>query len=160
MALLAGTEWILRRSLLAPLSALSHEVNLMRDGRGWQPRLPPTDEEFKELADALAGLGPGLERQVYEWIDVERRAAVALALTAGRERLRGTQHRVLALLAELEGQNLATPHDREQGIRSLAAEVRQLPEVLAAEAQALFAAYGSPDARRGLAVGALQGKRS
>jgi hypothetical protein len=161
VALLAGTEWILRRSLLAPLSALSHEVNLMRDGRGWQPRLPPTDQEFKELADALAGLGPGLERQVYGWIDVERRAAVARALTAARERLRGTQHRVLALLAELEDHDVAAPHDREQRIRSLTAEVRQLPEVLAAETQALFAAYGSTDARRGVgAVAAAEEKRS
>lgn len=138
-ALLLGTEWILRRSLVVPLGTLSHEVGLMRDGHGWHPRVPATDGELQELTDAVAGLGPSLEKQVHEWIEVEKRGAVALALTAVRARIRDTQERVLALVAELEGETHATPRDREQRIHSLAAEVRRLPELLAEDAQALVA---------------------
>jgi hypothetical protein len=138
-ALLLGTEWILRRSLVLPLGALSHEVGLMRDGRGWRPRLPATDGELQELANAVAGLGPSLEKQVHEWIGVQKRGAVALALTAVRARLRDTQQRVLALVAELEGETHAPPRDRERRIHSLAAEVRRLPELLAEDAHALVA---------------------
>ena len=138
-ALLLGIEWILRRGLLTPLGALSHEVDLMRDGRGWRPRLPATDRELQDLANAVANLGPGLEKQVYEWIEVDRKSAVALALTAVRARLRDTQRRVLALVAELEGETHAPPRDREQLIHSLAAEARGLAELLAVEAHALVA---------------------
>jgi len=136
-ALLLGTEWILRRSLVLPLGALSHEVGLMRDGRGWHPRLPATDGELQELANAVAGLGPSLEKQVHEWIEVEKKGAVALALAAVRARLRDTQQRILALLAELEGETHAPPRDRQQRIHSLAVEVRGLPELLAEDAHAL-----------------------
>lgn len=138
-ALLLGTEWILRRSLVVPLGTLSHEVGLMRDGHGWHPRVPATDGELQELTDAVAGLGPSLEKQVHEWIEVEKRGAVALALTAVRARLRDTQQRVLSLVAELEGETYAPPRDREQRIHSLAVEVRRLPELLAEDAHALVA---------------------
>lgn len=66
-ALLLATEWILRRNLLAPLRALTHQVGLIRDGRGWALRPPRTDEELRDLAEALRGLGPALERPVREW---------------------------------------------------------------------------------------------
>src|SRR5512134_4006990 len=81
----------------------------------------------------------GTGRQVHEWIEVERRSAVALALTAVRARLRDTQQRVLSLVAELEGETHTPPRDREQRIHSLAVEVRRLPEWLAEDAHALVA---------------------
>jgi hypothetical protein len=133
-ALLAGTEWILRRKLVAPLHAISHEVALMRDGRGWAPRLPGTDEELRELSEALRALGPGLEQQVHEWIEAERRGAVALALARTRRPLREARGRVLQLLAELEGAWVEPPLDRERRIRSLAEEIERIQEILEAEA--------------------------
>lgn len=138
-ALLMGTEWILRKSLVVPLGDLSHEVNLMRDGRGWHPRLPATDRELQELANAVAGLGPSLERQVHEWIEAEKRGAVALALVAVRTRLRHAVDRVLSLVTELQGETSAAVRDRDERFLSLAAEVRRLPELLAEDARALIA---------------------
>lgn len=133
-ALLAGTEWILRRKLMAPLHAISHEVDLMRDGRGWVPRLPGTDEELRELSEALRGLGPALEQQVHEWIEAERRGAVALALARTRRPLREARVRVLRLLAELEGAGVEPALDRERRMRSLADEIERIPETVEAEA--------------------------
>lgn len=86
-ALIAGTEWILRANLVVPLRSLSQQVDHMRDGRGWSPRLPHTDEELAGVARAIGDLGPALERQVNEWIEAERRAAVALAIRSIRSRL-------------------------------------------------------------------------
>lgn len=88
-ALLGGTEWILRRSLVLPLGALSRQIERMRDGRGWLPRERHTDEELAGVARAVAELGPALERQVHEWIEAERRSAVALAIRRIRARLAG-----------------------------------------------------------------------
>jgi hypothetical protein len=137
-ALLLATEWILRRNLLAPLRALTHQVGLIRDGRGWTPRLPHTDEELRELSEALRGLGPGLERQVCEWIEAERRSAVALALMRTGHRLQETRGRVLDLLAELEGAWLVPPPDRERRLRSLVQEVDRIPAVIEDEALHAF----------------------
>ncbi|MBP9947666.1 MAG: hypothetical protein KBH14_14775 [Vicinamibacteria bacterium] len=86
-ALLGGTEWILRRNLVLPLGALSRQIERMRDGRGWLPRERHTDEELAGVARAVAELGPALERQVHEWIEAERRSAVALAIRNIRGRL-------------------------------------------------------------------------
>lgn len=133
-ALLAGTEWILRRKLVAPLRAISHQVDLMRDGRGWAPRLAGTDEELRELSEALRGLGPGLEQQVHEWIEAERRGAAALALAHTRRPLQKARGRVLQLLAELEGAWVEPPLDRDRRIRSLAEEIERIPETVEAEA--------------------------
>lgn len=133
-ALLAGTEWILRRKLMAPVRAMSHQVALMRDGRGWTPRLPGTDEELRELSEALLGLGPGLERQVHEWIEAERRGAVALALARTRLPLRRAHGRVLQLLAEFEDASAARPPGRERRRQAVAEEIERIPEILEAEA--------------------------
>lgn len=89
-ALLAGTEWILRANLLAPLRSLSRQIERMRDGHGWLSRVPPTDEELSSVAGAVADLGPALERQVHEWIEAERRSAVAQAIRNIRVRLAGS----------------------------------------------------------------------
>lgn len=80
VALLGATEWILRRNLVVPLRALAHQIELIRDGRGWDPHLPPSDAEIGEVATSLERLGPSLERQVHEWIEAERRSAVASVL--------------------------------------------------------------------------------
>jgi len=133
-ALLAAAEWILRRNLLAPLRALTHQVGLIRDGRGWTPRLPQTDEELQALSEALRGLGPGLEQQVHEWIEAERRGAVALALASTRRSLREARGRVRQLLAAPEGAWVEPPLDRERRIRSLAEEIEKIPEIVEAEA--------------------------
>ncbi len=133
-ALLAGTEWILRRKLMAPLRAIAHAVGLMRDGRGWAPRLPRIDEELRELSEALGGLGPGLEQQVHEWVEAERRGAIALALGRTKRHLQETTGRVLELLAELEDRSVAPPLDRERRIRALAVEVGRIPAMIEDEA--------------------------
>ncbi len=86
-ALIAGTEWILRANLVVPLRSLSRQLDHMRDGRGWLPHLQHTDEELAGVARAVGDLGPALERQVNEWIEAERRAAVALAIRSIRSRL-------------------------------------------------------------------------
>ncbi len=86
-ALLGATEWILRRNLVVPLRALAHQISLIRDGRGWAPHLPPGDAEIAEVATSLEQLGPSLERQVHEWLEAERRSAVASVLARLRSSL-------------------------------------------------------------------------
>lgn len=138
-ALLLGVEWVLRRNLLAPLHSLTHQIGLIRDGRGWLVRPPETDQELGELSDALRGLGPGLEQQVHEWIEAERRSAVALALMRTGRRLQETRQRVLQLLGELEGAWVVAPPDRERRIRSLVSEIDRIPAVIESEAHHAFA---------------------
>lgn len=87
VALVGATEWILRRNLVAPLRALAHQIELIRDGRGWDPHLTPGDAEIAEVAASLQQLGPSLERQVHVWLEAERRSAVASALARLRARL-------------------------------------------------------------------------
>jgi hypothetical protein len=87
VALLGATEWILRRNLVVPLRALAHQIELIRDGRGWDPHLPPSDAEIGEVATSLERLGPSLERQVHEWIEAERRSAAASVLARLRSSL-------------------------------------------------------------------------
>lgn len=87
VALIAGTEWILRSNLVGPLLLLSRQLDHMRDGRGWLPRVLHTDQELAVVARAVGDLGPALARQVDEWIQAERRAAVALAIGRIRARL-------------------------------------------------------------------------
>jgi len=138
-ALLLAAEWVLRRNLLAPLRTLSHQIGLIRDGRGWAVQPPETDQELGELSDALRGMGPALERQVHEWMEAERRSAVALALMRTGRQLQETRKRVLDLLAELEGAWVVAPPDRERRIRSLVSEVDRIPTVIDSEARHAFA---------------------
>jgi hypothetical protein len=138
-ALLVAVEWILRRNLLAPLRSLTHQIGLIRDGRGWTVKPLETDQELRELSDALRGMGPGLEQQVHEWMEAERRSAVALALMRTGRRLQETRKRVLDLLAELEGAWVVAAPDRERRIRSLVREVDRIPAVIESETQHAFA---------------------
>lgn len=132
--LLAGTEWILRRKLLAPLHAISHQVSLMRDGRGWAPRLPHIDDELGELSEALRQLGPGLEQQVREWIEAEQRAAVALALAHAKLKLKATSVRARELVTALTGAAAMPAGDHARLLATLAAEVDALPSIAENEA--------------------------
>jgi len=134
-ALVAGTEWILRRKLLAPLQAMSHQVTLMREGHGWTPRLPGADEELRELSEALLGLGPGLERQVHEWIEAERRGAVALALAHVRRPLQQARDRARELLAEIATARGASPNGSELLLSELAEQIEAMPAIVDAAAR-------------------------
>ena len=71
---------------------------------------------------------------MHEWIEAERRGAVALVLARTRRPLRDSRGRVLQLLAELEGAWVEPPLDRERRIRLLAEEIEKIPEIVEAEA--------------------------
>jgi hypothetical protein len=129
-ALVAGTEWILRRKLLIPLQVMSHQVTLMREGHGWSPRLPGADEEFRELSEALLGLGPGLERQVHEWIEAERRGAVALALARVRTRLLEERDRARGPLQGRAAAKLAPSNGDGRSVYAAAEQVERMLQIL------------------------------
>jgi len=129
LLLLAGMEWILRRRLLAPLHQLSHQVNHMGLGGGWLPVLPETDAEMLEIRSAVRDLGPSLARQVDEWMEGEKRAAIALALGRVRERLRGPQRRTLVLLGELQATGGVTPSGKATA-RALTREIEAVSKVI------------------------------
>lgn len=129
LLLLAGMEWILRRRLLAPLHQLSHQVNHMGAGGGWQPVLPDADSEILEIRSAVQDLGPALAGQVDEWIQGEKRAAVALAICRLRARLREPQRRALVLLGDLQATGGVTPAGKAR-TRALTREVEALSRVL------------------------------
>ena len=129
LLLLAGMEWILRRRLLVPLHQLSHQVNHMGAGGGWQPVLPETDSEILEIRSAVRDLGPALAGQVDEWIQGEKRAAVALAISRLRAQLREPQRRALVLLGDLQAAGGVTPAGKVR-TRALTLEVEALSRVI------------------------------
>jgi hypothetical protein len=129
LLLLAGMEWILRRRLLDPLHQLSHQVNHMGAGGGWQPVLPETDAEILEIRSAVRDLGPALAGQVDEWIEGEKRAAVALAMARLRAQLREPQRRALVLLGDLQAAGGVTPAGKVRA-RALTLEVEALSRVI------------------------------
>ena len=112
-ALLLGTEWILRRRLVAPLAHIAHEVDLMTRGWGWRASLPATDRELEGLARAIAKLGPSLASQVEQWVGAERRASAARALQQVRQGLREPLRHAYALLGDLQARELLVP----EGVR-------------------------------------------
>jgi hypothetical protein len=134
--LVAGFEWILRRNLEGPLKTISHQVLLMRHG-GWLPRLPKTDRELEELNRAIAGLGPTLENQVHQWIEAERRAAMADVLRSLRRDLEEPRRRVLAVASDLQAQHLIAPEARPK-LRALLDDLDRVSRVLADEEQRRF----------------------
>lgn len=135
VALVGGIEWILRRRLLAPLRALSHQLARMRDGGGWFLRVPLTDGELAELASAVAGLGPGLEGQVREWIGAERRAGLALTAQYLRK-LREPVDRASRAAVDLRDLPGLAPEGRPR-LETLLADLGQVSGALAAEEQGL-----------------------
>ncbi len=129
LILLLGMEWIMRRRLLAPLHQLSHQVNHMGKGGGWQPVLPETDAEILEIRTAVRDLGPSLVGQVDEWIQGEKRAAVALALARVRERLREPQRHALVLLGDLQAAGAVASSGKAKA-RALTRDVEALSRVI------------------------------
>lgn len=142
-ALVAGTEWILRRNLVVPLRSLSHQLDRMQGGGGWLAKAPPTDEELAGLARAVADLGPGLERQASEWIEAERRSAVALTVANIRSRLREPLERALALIADLRARE-DVAGDGKPELLALLASLDRISRVPAAEEQPLLGRRAAP----------------
>ncbi len=143
LGLLVGTEWILRRKLVAPVRALSHQVNRMREGGGWLPRVPVMDAELDGLAQALRRLGPGLERQALEWIEAERRSAVALALADLRKRIAEPRRRAFALISDLQARESLSSAGRRK-VRWLLAQLNGLSLALTETERGAGLAAGSP----------------
>lgn len=131
-ALLAGTEWILRRGLVGPLEHIAHQVGRMQKGGGWLPRLPPSVRELDDLEIALRRLGPALESQVQQWIEAERRAAAALALNRVRLRQREPCSRALLLITDLQARDLVVPEAKPR-LRALLTEIDRIPRIVAEE---------------------------
>lgn len=151
--LLAGMELILRRSLLAPLHALSRQVMRMQTGGGWHPVSPATDSELAELASAVENLGPGLEEQVHQWVNAERRSAVTLALNHIRVGLRGSLRDAQALIGDLQARRLVAPSGTPK-LRSILGHLDEIRGVLQIEEEVEMAHAswagpgGEPSARK------------
>lgn len=144
--LLAGMEWILRRNLIAPLRAMSHQVERMQNGGGWHPVLPPTDSELAELASAVKDLGPGLEEQVHQWVNAERRSAVTLALNRIRGGLKGSLRDAKALIGDLQARRLVVPSATPK-LRSILGHLDKIREVLhiEEEVEAAYTHWAGPE---------------
>lgn len=140
--LLAGSNWILRARLVEPLRRMAHQVRFMQTGGGWKPKLPASDTELADLGEALEALGPALHAQVEEWLEGERRAAAARALSELRARLREPQHRALALLGDIQAQGLVAPSAKPK-LRALVADVERMMREIGAEEADLFGTGGS-----------------
>ncbi|MGH9367798.1 MAG: hypothetical protein ACRD3M_09015 [Thermoanaerobaculia bacterium] len=143
-ALTAGTEWILRRRLVAPLQKISHQVDHMRKGGGWLPILPPTDSELEGLAAAIKDLGPGLERQVHQWVVAERRAGIALALKNVRDELREPLKDIRGIASDLQARDFVTPSGKQR-IRSLLASMDRVRRAFESEERLQFSREVGPD---------------
>lgn len=148
-ALVGGAQWILRRKLLLPLSRIAHKVDNMRKGGGWLPVLPPTDSELDGLVRSVRELGPGLESQVLQWVEAERRAVAATLLNDLDKALREPPRRMMALAGDLQARDLVTPEGKAK-LRALNSEVEHIVEILRLEEAARFgqrnpAAAGLPE---------------
>jgi hypothetical protein len=137
-ALIAGTEWILRRNLIAPLEKIVHQLKRMGGGGGWWPIVPPADAELESLRSALQNLGPELEKQVAEWVTAERAGAVALAFNKLQLRLQEPVREARVLASELEARDLMVP-DGKRKLRALLLNVEGIVEILHDEQRRQFA---------------------
>ena len=135
-ALIAGFEWFLRRRLIAPLRTMTQQILLMRRG-GWSPRLPAADQELQELNRAIGGLGPALEGQVHQWIEAERRIAMADVLRSLRRSLDESRRRAGEAAQELSTGHLVAP-DGAKTMRSLLAHLDSIPKALDEEERRRF----------------------
>jgi hypothetical protein len=145
VVLLFGAELILRARLIEPLRRFAHQVRFMRSGGGWKPKLPPSDAELTDLARALEELGPALHAQVQEWLEGERRAAAARAVSGLHVRLREPRRRVLALLGDLQARGLVGP-DAKPKVRALVLEVERIAREIQDEEADLFGPIERPAA--------------
>lgn len=127
--LLAGAQWIVRTRLVAPLGRIAHQVRFMGRGGGWTPELPEADAELGEVQRAISDLGPALQAQVGQWIEGERRAAMAATLAGVRARLHGPQSRALALAGDLQARGAVIPGARGR-LRALVLEIERLSQAI------------------------------
>ncbi|MHB8797828.1 MAG: hypothetical protein ACYDBY_05125 [Thermoanaerobaculia bacterium] len=126
--LVAGIEWILRRDLFGPLGTISRQIERITEGGGWLASVPATDLELDRLTRALRALGPGLEEQTRQWIQTERRCAVAAALSGVRERTLGPLRNAHLELSQLEAGSVRDADTK----RRLRRAVRSVEELSAA----------------------------
>ena len=134
---LAALEWILHAKLARPLKHIAHRIRFMRRGGGWEPVLPRADAEIAEVADALRELGPAMHRQVLGWVEAERRAGAAHALSDIRARLREPKVRALALLGDLQARDAVSPLAKHR-VRAIVAEMERIAREIDAEERRLF----------------------
>jgi hypothetical protein len=133
--LLGGTHVIIRSRLSEPLRRISHQIRFMKSGGGWTPRLPAADEELRDLEAALLELGPGLQVQVQQWVEAERRAAAVGAISRLRARLRDPQRRARASLGDLLARGLVAPDGRGRA-REISRDLDSLSREIEAEERA------------------------
>lgn len=116
----------------------------MQRGGGWHTILPQTDSELEALAGAVKQLGPGLESQVHQWVEAERRAAVALLFNAVRSQIREPLREVRARAADLQARNLVSPEGKQK-LRALVAATDRLSCVITSADQAAFRPEQPPE---------------
>ena len=127
-AIVAVTELLVRRRLIRPLALITHQLAHMRKGGGWIATLPAVDSELTPITEAISDLGPGLEQQVKEWVEAERRAGVALTLLRIENQTREPLHRAQSAVRDLEVLHAAS--DDLEKIRSLRAEIDEVSAVV------------------------------
>jgi hypothetical protein len=135
---LAALEWIVRARLARPLKHIAHRIRFMRRGGGWEPILPRADAEIAEVAEALGELGPAMHRQVLSWIEAERRAGAAHALSDLRGRLRQPKVRAFALLGDLQARGAVSPAAKHT-VRAIVVEIERMAREIDGEEHRLFA---------------------
>jgi hypothetical protein len=145
--LLGGTHVIIRSRLSEPLRRISHQIRFMRSGGGWSPKLPASDEELRDLEAALLELGPGLQVQVQQWVEAERRAAAVGAISRLRSRLRDPRRRAQASLGDLLARGLVAPDGRGR-VRDISRDLDSLSREIEAEESATCGANGQSEVLR------------
>lgn len=129
LAIVAGLEWMLRRSLLGPLSTISRQIERITEGGGWLAHVPETDEELQRLTRALRSLGPGLEEQTLQWIETERRVAAASVLAGIRDATLEPLRSAQLELSQAEA-GVSTDAATKTRLRRAARSVSRLTETL------------------------------
>jgi len=140
LGLVAATDWLLRRRLVSPVRDLARQLAHMGSRGGWQPRLGEgVDRELQPLWDAIGALGPGLEGQVRQWVEAERRAAVALALSTVCRAMRDPLRDCAARASALQAQGALGP-DSKRLVRALVRSIDRAQDALRRRSRATFAA--------------------
>lgn len=127
-AIVVATGLLVRTRLIQPLALISHQLAHMQKGGGWIAALPSVDPELTPITDAISALGPGLEQQVKEWVETERRAGVALAFVRVEHHMRDPLHRAQSRVRDLEV--LHADSDDLESIRSLRADIEEVSAVI------------------------------
>lgn len=138
LGLVVGVDRILRRSLLEPLSVISRQLERITEGGGWLASVPETDVELARLSKALRALGPGLEAQMREWIETERRCAAAAVLAGLRDAALEPLRSAHLELSRLEAGLGDRSADSKRRLRRAARDVEQLSAALDGSAERWF----------------------